>query len=402
MSFRRELAVITASVCIATSCTAGEDSVSTSPSPKTSATSETFIPTIKSCDEPSAAAMEAADGFIKAQQETPQEPFDSSLKPEQYWEIQNEKRSTIAASLGLHTFSPSWGFYDLYTSPAEKRNSTPFSTYMGNANEFMKNFGVTIETVPEKPQQIYNYGAQTPTPLELETEEAKRTVESIVWYYSKIPAEYVSLAGLKKIYIVANTQNNIKGYASHSYGDSGYFGYYTTDISRMGSGVDGHELYHLIDSAICGEPGARTDLDQAFQEPTNNFPDFYNGNVYSDKYLSYDDLISRADRSKLIHEQSLALATNDEEGYCKAQEEINAINKQVVAVSNYHPNPSEEKAELGNMLTDPQRSDVATSESFPLLRAQARVLIARIYQKAPRIAEYFTKIGHQYYTAKKC
>ena len=36
--------------------------------------------------------MEAADGFIKAQQETPEEPFDSSLKPEQYWEIQNEKK----------------------------------------------------------------------------------------------------------------------------------------------------------------------------------------------------------------------------------------------------------------------------------------------------------------------
>ena len=103
--------------------------------------------------------------------------------------------------------------------------------------------------------------------------------------------------------------------------------------------------------------------------------------MYGDKYLSYDDLISRDDRSKLIDKQSLASATNDEEGYRKAQEEINAINKQVVAVSNYHPNPSEEKAELGNMLTDPQRSDVATSESFPLLRAQARVLIARIYQK---------------------
>ena len=38
--------------------------------------------------------------------------------------------------------------------------------------------------------------------LELETEEAKELLKSIVWYYSKIPAEYVSLAGLKKIYIL--------------------------------------------------------------------------------------------------------------------------------------------------------------------------------------------------------
>ena len=154
------------------------------------------------------------------------------------------------------------GFYDLYNSPAEKETQLLLAP-MGNANEFMKNFGVTVETVARKPATnllLWRPDARPGT----ETEEAKELLK-VSYGIIQNTCGIRQFGWFKENIYCCQYSNNIKGLCLLTTGIQGYFGYYTTDINRMGSGVDGHELYHLIDSAIYGEPGQEQILIKHFK-----------------------------------------------------------------------------------------------------------------------------------------
>ncbi len=268
-----------------------------------------------------------------------------------------------------------------------------FATYLTEVQQFLDQLGVTL-TVAE-PGVTYSYGGRVPTAEELATKSAAYLLADIATAFSNLPKEYVELAGLKHIIIVAGTDTeDVAGYANTEYPhDTIVLDILKTpDQSISPSGVN-HELYHLIDAASCG--AADMFNDHGFV--ALNGDRMLYSNVPLDTrptYPSYKDSFTTEQNNDT---QMLVNANQQADNTLRCQIVSQELSDQaeVVTVSDYHPNPAEDKAEIGSVIPNTNDYVEFDNPQYATLYPKFRYLLARLYHQNPGIVRFFAKTSRR-------
>ena len=274
---------------------------------------------------------------------------------------------------------------DTWYAKVNSKHSPSFQATFTVAHNYMKRLGVDLE-IGKAQDPNYAFGSRRPTPAELNTRETKNDLIDTMTAFSTVPQEYLALAGLKHIYLVAGTNENAEGYTDTGIEDND--AYYKDIKEADGPGTDLHELSHMIDSAECH---GIIESDSMWTR-LNRGIDIYTANTNDTTHISYEDRYQQDSINLLTREQTSAYAHN-KAAYCKAEAADDAEASKVITYSNYHTSPAEDKAEImKNMPYVYGWSDV-TSKRFPYLYNKFRLELARLYHVAPRIARYFAAVS---------
>lgn len=354
------------------------------------------------CVDPTDVGMQAALTLMDEQQTHPSYGSDVGKDTiEESWHKRALRRQQIAKNVGVTVFEAPPEYYKLRLASKEERAAMPFSMYLEMSSRFLSKYGVVIQVGRNDEDPNYGYSSRTPTGTELETEDAKNTLETIMWEYQELPKEYVALSGLKKIVLVAGTTEKAQAYVNNQPGKTP--AYFVDIFQSAGSTVSKHELGHLIDYQTCGK-GRVIQADPAFEAITANLPGYYSGIGHDRKYPSYRGTFFDATHADIRKRMDVATILKDKPAYCKVAKEYAALDVTLRAFTDYHPNPAEAKAEIAAATADTLSSDVVTSRRFPTIFKQTQIWLARLYDKAPNIVRYFTSIGDGYHdgTYYKC
>ncbi|HSX24327.1 MAG TPA: hypothetical protein VLE74_04455 [Candidatus Saccharimonadales bacterium] len=268
-----------------------------------------------------------------------------------------------------------------------------FDAYLSSTQTFVNQLGVDISL--GKADVTYAYGGRVPTSDELVSKSAAYLLADIVSAFSNLPKEYIELAGLKHIVIVAGTDtNDVAGYAE----TQGRHDTIVLDILKAPDqsisvhGVN-HELYHLLDAASCNDRDMSVDMGYA---ALNGGRNMYSGKLLDNDgtYLTYTGGFQQ-ELNIDVRLIDNALSNSDDATRCQIVKDEEADQAQVAAYSNYHPNPAEDKAELGAVIPDTNDYVEFDDPKFSVLYPKFRYLLARLYHQNPGLVRFFTKTSRR-------
>lgn len=293
---------------------------------------------------------------------------------------------------GVTVFDPTQ-----YLLKMERMNETPaapFSDYLLTAQEYMRQFGVTVRIGTMEDEGSFGYNFHAPTPADLEGFTAKLNMQSLIEAFSTMPKEYLGIDGLKTIILAVGQRSDAAAYALTG-------GAHNTIVANtsynLSPDVYRHENEHLEDAAQCGG------VEGMANDP--GYTTFNAGNVYGKRANApdFEDLLSSPEVVK--HE---AAVFNDElannvSAACVQQQDINSELAPVSVDTAYaRTNDVEDKAELFKYASDPNGWLVVTNPETPRIRAKFTELFARLWQYRPGVAKFFAAIANRELPQNPC
>jgi len=250
---------------------------------------------------------------------------------------------------------------------------------LGSARALLNRYGVSV--ILKKPDDEYE--GTTPTSTELQTIEAQSAVKELIEGLMRFPAEYIHLAGLKKVVLTSGIKPDAYAVTDHQHdtvvvnlsNGSGYW--------EGGQDIR-HELFHLVDAKLCGPEGMKNDPEY---EALNDGKDIYGSD--KTKVIPFEEyFINRQEREQRMKE---ALRNYDKGTYCELEQQGIKEAKQVAAESWYSLTDAvEDKAEMGtNFYAGPYSYEIIEATKSPVYKNKFHLLMARIYHVAPNIVRYF-------------
>lgn len=273
----------------------------------------------------------------------------------------------------------------------EKEKARSFDHYLQRTQEYMANFGVSVRV--GTPEDRYGYDGRPPITEELETSAAKQMLTGIVEAYNRMPVEYVEYSGLKQIILAGGSREEAGAYA---FTDSKHDTYnlivppLDDDRLPLSYSANQHELFHLVDAKMCGRD---IGTDTAFTGH-NPFPDVY---TYTDEpnlsvYTFTQDFLPAAQDS--TEQYYNALASGNHAAACAFVAEIDYGKSKVITTEDHGTkNPQEDKAGLGEMITNPDNYSFVADTNYAALYPKAEYLLARLRHEVPSVVSYFARAG---------
>lgn len=270
---------------------------------------------------------------------------------------------------------------------------SPFVDYLVPAQDFMSQFGVTLEVgIPKDGTNAY--GAVDPTPEELELPNTKRSVVNVVSAFSGQPKEYIrDIAGVKRVRLVS---------APLTMG--GYVGDWTESDGTVYINVNKglaeefpmsgvlHEIYHLADQAQC--QGGDNSIDFSFDKLNQGKP-VYNGIAYDPSVPNYEEYNNKVG---LLNTQYIeAKEVGNTAMICNIAQVKDNMAAEVLTLTQYHPDAGEDKAELGEIVSQPYRYGEISSSRFKILSQKFKFLLARMYKMDPGLVEFWIETASRPY-----
>ncbi len=269
----------------------------------------------------------------------------------------------------------------------------PFSTYIDSANQFSKLFGIEISVSNDEfPFTYLNEGERAPTEIELEGVNAKNNITKLMENLGITPEELFKLAGLKQV-VLTYIPEFADGSMVHAYVPLDNPGVYVVNVNGyLERRTYAHELYHMVDNQQCDDDPNLMYTDPAYHKLSD-------GIIYENE---------GADVSKVVTVESIsnwysanpglteAWRNKDAKTYCKYEAIAKQMQQDAQAVSYYSlKNAAEEKAEtFGDMMdTQLQEGGVLIEDAYPTIKEKSIYLMARLYSRVPRVAEFFIKVN---------
>jgi hypothetical protein len=264
----------------------------------------------------------------------------------------------------------------------------PFNDYYQPTARFMEQLGVTVSVgAIDAP---YSYDAHAPSLADLDSRNAKASLVNIVQAFSNVPKEYVEQTGLKQIVLESGSgQQGAGGYALTSGDHSTYYiDIGATANTPFGVHDDLHETEHLLDADECANAANTDPTYRSFNGYINIYGNGNNDSVTLnvDKYL--EDYSKRLEAARTD-----SLKPGSHQAICALVAQNTQEAGRVMASTSYHPNPVEDKAELGAELASPDMYGQVTDPRLTVIRGKFKYLLARLYHKAPKVVEYFTTVA---------
>lgn len=350
------------------------------------------------CIEPSSDDVLAVQALLSKPQDPLAEPMGGSPKTDADYKSfpaqQQAFKERVAREHGLTIFDDTPWQRRLTDQSARAEgglDTGPFSDYLGATQDFMNQFGV--EVAVGTPDLTYSYGARAPRAEELESPAAKWTMQGILSAFSNLPKEYVELTGLKRIIIMTGSAGaEVAGYAVTSGAHDTFF----IDIEKGKNimldqhGIL-HETYHLLDAAQCGPQAMLVDEGFTQQNSPNPIYRTERDGVVEEPSVpsmqSYDNAV--------MNRRAMFDSSTPKSVLCQTQMQEDQEAALVETYSSYHPNPAEDKAEIGAQLVTPNDYVTITDTRFAKFWPKVQYLMARLYHQNPAIVEYFTETGRR-------
>lgn len=310
-------------------------------------------------------------------------------------------RNQLATELGQTTYDATPIIEELNSQSMSVSSegsyyNLPFQDYLSATQEFMANYGVQV--MVGTPEMEYSYGGRAPEAEMLESDNAKITLMNVLYTFTDQPEQYVKeVAGLGGIVLMTGTEGeNVGAYAQSGELNNQIYINIQTKEETLPISVSNvhHELAHLGDADSCNIWASAEDPDY---EQLNGGLDIYDPEVtYDTVTFEYGDYISLT--GNLIDEKIVAEEAGDMKKWCEINDREQAIGAEVLTYSEYHPDPSEDKAEIGAGITQPYMYGILADSRFPVLRNKFELLLARLHARYPKVAEYLIKTADRPYT----
>lgn len=349
------------------------------------------------CIEPTEDDLKAVDALL----DQPENPLIDKLigggKEENIYEQEFAKfRQAKAQELGLHVYDATPYQNVFYEGdPSQGIRLSPNLTFeqeLKPVQAYMSLLGVTVSV--EAPGTTYAYGGRAPEAAELESMGTKFTLLGLLQAYNEKPKEYIETSGLKRIILVTGTaKNEVAGYVDAAVTPGTIY----ADIEQGENVVlsmqgFNHEEAHLLDAQQCTPEGMSNDPGFIAVSP----PDLYRGIKNDTETPHYTSDSSGTSFETNSQNRRFKLRPDTPpEVYCQIEKIDTAEAATVQSFSAYHPDPAEEKAEIGSQIAEPFSYEIITDKRFTQLWPQVRYQMARLYQQAPNVMKYFAAIGRR-------
>jgi hypothetical protein len=327
------------------------------------------------CPAPTPTSLRIAESLLEG-------PGFNSIKPAPgYASPYDAVDATEAKKLGLTIFAMP-ADSDMLFEQLESSHPPTFETMLKKANTFMNKLGVEVSV--DTPHDAGDAaGSRAPTQQELEQPIPKMDLFEVMEAYQNVPIKYVALSGIKRIILVAGTRGNGLAYASVT----GPHDTIRVDIKQdITTENYRHENGHLLDAAECGFPQMYTDPGFA---ALNGTTELYSSTQAGNDAISWSMYLDDAESYEALEKRNRGNFTLS----CGLVRADNIEASKVISYSDYHPNIVEDKAETIKNLPDQYTWGVLDNKRYPALYQKFRYELARLYQRAPKVAEYFAAIG---------
>jgi hypothetical protein len=260
-----------------------------------------------------------------------------------------------------------------------------FSNYYTALEDVLSQMDIPIVIGPVENMKLK---AETPTNEELQTKQAKYQTLELAKMFNSTPVNLTKRLGITKVALTARSE----GFGGMAMTHEGVL---IVDITHSGEdryGVAEHEYAHLTDGAECGADNINHDPAYASLNRHAQYADewplpkgFLITMPQPGEALDYRRL------NELEAELKAAIKAKDVRSACTLQTTINMIERDVEMESDYsYSRVQEDKAELGkNLFNTSNYPDMLDTKS-PVRRAKFLLLLARLYELAPEVVEYYS------------
>lgn len=333
------------------------------------------------CSAPSEAALKKVTTLFDSPSPEPDAAADAKLGHRRAYRDFYARR---IAELGI-TF-PKYDSHHLDSLEIDlnQNQSKGFGEYYSALSAILNELGIPLKTGPVEGMGLK---AQTPTNAELQTSQAKFQTLHLARIFNKVPINLTKRLGITQVALTAHGE----GFGGLALTDEGVLIVDVTNNGEERLGVAEHEYEHLIDAAECGADGMQNDpayeslnrrakyageypLPQGFLNTVPRTWEALSGKIYPLK-----DAMQEAAKKR------------DAAKGRQSQKALEALENGIEVESDYgYKNVGEDKAELGSHIFDPPSYGDVLDKISPVRRAKFLLLLARLYELAPEVVEYYS------------
>lgn len=326
-------------------------------------------------------------------------PEETGEYKEVLYRLKEDMRQTVASEQGL-TMARSLPYMrELHAFDMSDTYKRPFNDYLKAAQRYLGEFGVSV-LVPTEPVLPPKDDMSPPGHETLETVRAKSSMISLIEAFGQLPKEYVSMVGLRHVWLVAGARSGSLAYA---YLDENTD---NNDIHlnlhhNITPTVIRHELMHLLHERLCGGGDAAGNMADFVK--LNDGIEYYGeqaGNLKGtpEEYWQIRQALSRS----LFDNQGLESGKEYEE----AQSRLSAAsetyaNKVRFATGYAKKNELEDFAETGEGLGSEHSLTKHLESGFGFVDAKLRIVLALLWRNSPAIAKYFINSANHWEDSEK-
>jgi len=253
----------------------------------------------------------------------------------------------------------------------------PIATYIQTTRAYLGLYGIKFEVAP--PDAKLADGLEPSKEADLNTLQAKTDILQIIEGVSRLPQQYIDLAGIREVDLASNPNKvNVGAYALMASGHG-------TVVVNITNGIDAgtirHEFAHELQDYMCGGWNA--------DNYDSQIKDLNKGQAYSGAIATHPSI------DTFVPQQGTQGDTNIVGSVLETQI-ANAIrgklnSKDVAFISNYsETNIVEDEAEMFKTITSDNWA-ILNTYSYPLVQQKAGVLLGRIASFDEPLAEYFAE-----------
>lgn len=280
---------------------------------------------------------------------------------------------------------------DLYRDPSDKdvlglNPRLHINDYIIAARQYLAQFGVMFDI--RQPSETDPYI----TDEQIDTTKTREAIYALIQTFSEFPQEYINLTRVKTVSLMYNdqpTEDNqfVAGLAAT--GEQTIYGNLFTGVSKD---IWRHEMLHHLDYVTCGGKPEATDDDPSYTSD-NIGPEY----VKDAPVTTYQDYV---EKSNGLHEEYFnAKLRGDLEAACEKQTALQQLvenSNDITLISRYHPNATEDKAEVGISLTAHFPNPAIYDRSTPVIGRKFTKLIAKIHRFNKSLSGFFVDIKEKY------
>lgn len=255
----------------------------------------------------------------------------------------------------------------------------PFQDYLQFAEGVLDQLDIPITIgVPD------GVDAKVPTQAELESRNAKYQVLQIADMFGIIPMNLTEQLGINGVVLTAHGN----GYAGQTFD-----GILIIDIVNAGEtySTDTHELFHIIDAAMCGQEDAQNDPGYA---RLNTYATYAYEWPLPEGFMDSQPIPLDAVKDDTYYELDTQRWEADDLGdaaaYCVIQATMDNLVKDVEMTDQYsHRSVTEDKANVGRHIVELTNYSEMLDPAKPVIRQKFLFLLARMYEMNPEVVEYY-------------
>lgn len=308
-----------------------------------------------------------------------------------YWGIRKHTARRLGLTINLFVQQQPTMYVNTHNPSAVPLSA---QAYFDATEEFVTEYGVTLE-VPTDQSDIPSKGIGSPlNTANLSDKELKAlqyTTRVIADDMSALPVEFIQSIGMKHIYFVDLTDKKAAGKYDPAVSDS----IYLDPLATMGPESLTHEITHMWDNDSCS--GSNYNIDPGFESlnPAPIYKDDEKTDQTSTEYTSQEYIDTSKKIQRLLNKIGYD-STLSKSAYRALKAKYKTYLRNTVVTKDYSfKAPIEDKATLGEAIFDPQIYSMYRQDTKPVIRDKFTYLVARLYERSPKIAKYFIAMGSQ-------